>query len=98
MLHRLKRPELRVLLACLAAALVLAQVAAAPRAPRRRPGGRRWEPVLTIGQDAPDAELPRLAFEKTKDGGVIGRVSSEKVKLSSVWAGKPVCLFMSSYT
>jgi len=97
MRHRLKRPELRVLLACLAAALVLAQVAAAPRAPRR-PGGRRWEPVLTVGQDAPDAELPRLAFEKTKDGGVIGRVSSEKVKLSSVWTKKPVCLFMSSYT
>ena len=98
MLQHVKRLEARVLLVCLAAAFVLAQVAAAPRAPRQRPGGRRWAPVLTVGQKAPDVELLRLAREKTKDGGVVGRVSSEKVKLSSVWARKPVCLFMSSYT
>jgi len=98
MLQGVKRPALRPLLACLAAVLALLQMAAMPRDPRRRPGGRTWAPVLTVGQKAPDVELLRLAITRTEDGGVLGRVSSEKVKLSSVWAKKPVCLFMSSYT
>jgi len=98
MVRRLKRREVRVLLVCMAAVFALLQMAAMPRDPSRRPGGRTRAPVLTVGQKAPDVELPRLALEKTKDGGVLGRVSSEKVKLSSVWAKKPVCLFMSSYT
>jgi len=98
MLQGVKRPALRPLLACLAAVFALLQMAAMPRDPRRRPGGRTWAPVLTVGQKAPDVELLRLAITRTEDGGVLGRVSSEKVKLSSVWAKKPVCLFMSSYT
>ncbi|HUU93058.1 MAG TPA: hypothetical protein VM238_17840 [Phycisphaerae bacterium] len=98
MLQRVKRPELQLALVCVAAVLALLQMAAMPGDPSRRPGGRTWAPVLTVGQKAPDVELPRLALEKTEDGGVLGRVSSEKVKLSAVWAKKPVCLFMSSYT
>jgi hypothetical protein len=98
MLQRLKCPELRLVLVCLAAGLVLLQVAAAPRERTRRPGGRKMAPMLTIGQKAPDVELPRLALTKTKDGGVLGKVSSETVKLSSVWPKRPVCVFLSSYT
>ena len=96
--HRLKRRELRVLLACLAAALVLAQVAAAPRDPRQRPGGRKTPPLLIIGQKAPDVELPRLVLTRTKDGNLFGKLSEEKVKLSAAWPKRPVCIFASSYT
>ena len=98
MRRHLKRREWRVLLACLAAALVLVQVAAAPRDPRRRPGERRIPPPLVIGQKAPDVELPRLVLTKTKDGNLLGKLSEEKVKLSSAWSKRPACLFVSSYT
>jgi len=96
--HGPKRSDARRLLACLGAALLLLQVAAAPQGPRRRPGRRKMPPLLTVGQKAPDVELPRLALEKTKDGRLLGKVSNETVRLSAAWSKRPVCVFLSSYT
>lgn len=53
---------------------------------------------IEYGQEAPDFELPRLTIEKGKDGKAVGRVSEEKVKLSSFRGKKPVFLVFSSYT
>ena len=63
-----------------------------------RPQGRELPRLLIIGQKAPDLELPRLALKAARDGTFMGKVGGEKVRLSSVWARKPVCLFLSSYT
>jgi hypothetical protein len=59
---------------------------------------RSGEPAVRVGQVAPDFELPRLSLVKGKDGKRIGKISSEKVKLSSFRGKKPVCLIFSSYT
>ena len=98
MLHRVRRLERLLLLVLPAATLVLLQMAAVPREPGARPGGRQMPPPLAIGQKASDVELPRLALTKAKDGTLLGALSSEKVKLSSVWPKKPLCVFLSSYT
>ncbi len=56
-------------------------------------------PMVKLGQFAPDFELPKLTF-KTDDAGKPIGVISEKdtVRLSSFRGKKPVCLIMSSYT
>ncbi len=56
-------------------------------------------PIVKLGQFAPDFELPKLTF-KTDDAGKPIGVISEKdtVRLSSFRGKKPVCLIMSSYT
>ena len=65
----------------------------------KRGGARKSkEPAVIVGQVAPDFELPRLSLVKGKKGKRIGKISSEKVKLSSFRGKKPVCLIFSSYT
>lgn len=53
---------------------------------------------IVVGREAPDFELPRLTLTTDADGKPIGKVSDEKIKLSSFRGKKPVCLIMSSYT
>ncbi len=54
--------------------------------------------AITVGELAPDFELPRLIITRDADGNPIGKISEEKIKLSSFRGKKPVCLIMSSYT
>ncbi len=54
--------------------------------------------AIKVGEIAPDFELPRLIITRDADGNPIGKVSEEKIKLSSFRGKKPVCLIMSSYT
>ncbi len=63
--------------------------------------GRRPSPgasAIKVGKPAPDFELPRLIITRDADGNPIGKISEEKIKLSSFYGKKPVCLIMSSYT
>jgi len=56
-------------------------------------------PLLKLGQFAPDFELPKLALKTDDTGKPIGVISEEDtVRLSSFRGKKPVCLIMSSYT
>ena len=92
----------------LAGMLALGAVAADAAAqrlqdPRGRQGRRRsWRDGraghLKVGQLAPDFELPYLKFETKKDGTIVGRITKEKVKLSSFRGKQSVVLFFSSYT
>jgi len=67
------------------------------RPSRRRPR-RRQAGGLTIGQEAPDFELPILVEKTGDDGKKVAVVTTEKIKLSSYLHKKIVCIFMSSYT
>jgi len=76
--------------------LTLWQVGAKQAAPPRgRPPVR---PTLKPGAEAPDFELARLALHKNAKGQTVGKISKEKVKLSSFRGKKVVCIFSSSYT
>ena len=90
----------RVIRLCLGAllawALGSAVVQTAGKAAAKLAGGPS-RVQLAVGQEAPDFELPRLTFETSSDGKVVGKVSDEKVKLLSL-RGKPVFLVFSSYT
>ncbi len=56
-------------------------------------------PLVKLGQLAPDFELPKLAFKTGDSGEPIGVISEkDTVRLSSFRGKKPVCLIMSSYT
>ena len=64
-----------------------------------RPRGGRWSRnLLKAGQPAPDFELPVLKFEKDKKGELVGKITDEKVKLSSFRGKRSVVVFFSSYT
>jgi len=62
--------------------------------------GRSAEnPLVKLGQFAPDFELPKLTFKTDDTGKPIGVISEkDTVRLSSFRGKKPVCLIMSSYT
>jgi len=51
-----------------------------------------------VGRLAPDFTLPRLKFDTDSQGKTVGRITTEKVVLSSFRGKKPVCLILSSYT
>lgn len=53
---------------------------------------------IKVGEPAPDFELPRLIISRDSQGKPIGKISEEKIKLSSFRGKKPVCMIMSSYT
>ncbi len=56
-------------------------------------------PLVKLGQLAPDFELPKLTFKTGDSGEPIGVISEkDTVRLSSFRGKKPVCLIMSSYT
>lgn len=56
-------------------------------------------PLVKLGQFAPDFELPTLTFKTDDTGKPIGVISEkDTVRLSSFRGKKPVCLIMSSYT
>ncbi len=56
-------------------------------------------PLVKLGQFAPDFELPKLTFKTDDTGKPIGVISEkDTVSLSSFRGKKPVCLIMSSYT
>ncbi len=65
---------------------------------KRRAKSRPAFKPIKLGQLAPDFQLPRLKFETDKQGKTIGRISAEKVALSSFRGKKPVFLIFSSYT
>ena len=102
--------EMLRFLSALALGLVLlvpAALAAAPSNTSSPPGGpqqatrRPDAKMLQPGQPAPDFELARLVIERDKEGKAVGKVSEDRVKLSSLSASagaKPVCLIFSSYT
>jgi len=80
-------------------AMMLVATAAAAQEGRARRGPRRpTRPTLQPGVEAPDFELPRLTFEKDEKGKTVGKLSEEKVRLSSFRGKRPVCIFSSSYT
>ena len=88
--------------AALLAPVILAAArgeAPAPQPDNPQPGARRPEGrMLQPGQAAPDVELARLVIEKDKSGNPVGKLSEQKVKLSSLAGSKPVCLIFTSYT
>ena len=56
-------------------------------------------PLVKLGQFAPDFELPKLTFKTDDSGKPIGVISEkDTVRLSCFRGKKPVCLIMSSYT
>jgi hypothetical protein len=56
-------------------------------------------PLVKLGQLAPDFELPKLTLKTDETGKPIGVISEkDTVRLSSFRGKKPVCLIMSSYT
>jgi len=56
-------------------------------------------PLVKLGQLAPDFELPKLTLKTDETGKPIGVISEkDTVRLSSFRGEKPVCLIMSSYT
>jgi len=87
-----------------AAATVLVGMAAslclaAPPQRGRPTRGRRTRGVsLKPGDAAPDFELPILTLVKGKDGQKVGKISKNKIKLSSFRNKRVVCIFSSSYT
>jgi hypothetical protein len=93
-----------ILVAPMVLAAERAGAPARPEAPRpdgAQPDGARQPSrmkMLQPGQAAPDIELPRLVLEKDKDGNAVGKLSQERVKLSSFAGAKPVCLIFTSYT
>lgn len=62
----------------------------------RRPSG----PVLKVGDEAPDFDLPILTelLAAQKGGKDVSEVKVKTVKLSALRGGKPVLLLFSSYT
>ena len=86
--------------ALIAGVMVLMTVgwALAQRRGRRPRGGRSSRNTLKVGQSAPDFELPVLKFEKDKKGELVGKITDEKVKLSSFRGRQSVVVFFSSYT
>jgi hypothetical protein len=106
MRRRLFSVVLRGAAAAALAAMLLVPVvlAAEPGGPGQRPDGaqqatRRPDArMLPPGSQAPDFELPRLVTVTDKDGNAAGKISDEKVKLSSLAGKKPVCLIFTSYT
>ena len=75
----------------------LSQTASAAGNPSRQKGGSN--PLVKMGEYAPDFELPRLVLSTDSDGKPIGVINDkDKVRLSSFRGKKPVCLIMSSYT
>ena len=75
----------------------LSQTVSAAENPSRQKGGSN--PLVKMGEYAPDFELPRLILTTDSDGKSIGLISDkDTVRLSSFRGKKPVCLIMSSYT
>jgi hypothetical protein len=92
--------SVRTVLLCAIAALMLAPSAPAAERPDgpRQPMGRPNQKFLEPGQEAPDLTLPRLSVDTDKDGNPAGKVSDQKVTVSSFRGKKPVVLILSSYT
>ena len=61
-------------------------------------GRRGGSGSIKVGELAPDFELPKLIITRDAAGKPIGKISEEKIKLSSFRGKKPVCMIMSSYT
>ena len=56
-------------------------------------------PLVRVGADAPDFNLPRLTITSDPSGKPIGVIrEADTVRLSSFRGKRPVCLIMSSYT
>jgi len=90
----------RTILSLAIASLFLASSIPAAERPdgQRPPMGRPGQKFLEPGQEAPDLTLPRLAVETDKDGNPAGKVSDQKVTVSSFRGKKPVVVIFSSYT
>ena len=64
-----------------------------------RPARYVDNPLVKVGQFAPDFELPRLTFRTDTTGKPIGVINEkDTIRLSAFRGKKPVCLIMSSYT
>lgn len=80
------------LLGCLGVFCLFFAVAVFGAGEEKKPAG------ITVGKPAPDFDLPKLAIGRDADGEPIGKISEEKIRLSSFFGKKPVCVIMSSYT
>jgi hypothetical protein len=89
----------RRIIALLLVALILSASEAWTQGRDRR-SRRASGPVLKVGDEAPDFELPHLdQFLKAQaDGKDTSKLKAKTVKLSSLRGGKPVVLLFSSYT
>jgi hypothetical protein len=59
----------------------------------------RPQPKVKVGQLAPDFELPYLVLSNDAAGKPIGKINdNNKLRLSSLFGTKPICMIMSSYT
>lgn len=79
---------------CVAAVVLVVASVTIAAAPATRPAA----PRIAVGVEAPDFELPRLTIETGQDGKGAGKVSDEKVRLSSFRGKQPVFIVLSSYT
>ncbi len=80
------------LLGCLGVFCLFLAVAVFGAEEEKKPAG------ITVGKPAPDFELPVLVLDREAEGGPVGKITDEKIKLSSFFGKKPVCMIMSSYT
>jgi len=85
---------------CGLTAMAAAMLLAAPVPAQRREGSARRAraPQIQPGQPAPDVELSPLRFAPDEKGEMVGRIGTEKVKLSDFQGKAPICIFSSSYT
>jgi Ca2+-binding EF-hand superfamily protein len=67
-------------------------------APKDKPKRKKRTPHVKIGQAATDFELPVLIERTDAKGQKVAVVTTDKIKLSSYFGKKIVCVFMSSYT
>lgn len=98
---RARRPSINLILLVLSAsALVILLWSEQDSFGQARARPRQSEtPAVTVGEPAPDFELPKLTITTDADDNPIGLISeTDTVRLSSFRGKKPVCLIMSSYT
>ena len=86
----------KVLLLVAVPVLVAAPAVAQPRG--RSTARPRSGAQLQVGQPAPDMTLSPLTFAENDKGEMVGKIGTEKVKLSDFKGKAPICIFSSSYT
>ena len=93
-----RRVRWLAMLGVVAAVSAVAWTAAEPRRQRAGKRARRPRNVLKTGQAAPDFELAVLKCARNKKGERVGKITKERVRLSSFRGRQSVVVFFSSYT
>ena len=98
-MKRTSRRVVRITVAYLMTIFFLMALVAEFSSGQTRQARSAENPLVKLGQFAPDFELPILTFKTDDTGKPIGVISEkDTVRLSSFRGKKPVCLIMSSYT